>query len=88
MKSQPFEDRSSDRGRHARAIGAARSGDVVAARENIEKLREGIAARQAQRRQADYSVPSSPPVELLEAEAWLAFAEGRRDEAQQVACGG
>jgi tetratricopeptide (TPR) repeat protein len=51
----------------ARAMGAARSGDVAAARYNLVKYRESL------RESRDRDVMS---VQQLEAEAWVFFAEG------------
>jgi len=63
-----------------RAIGAARSGDAAAARENLQKFIELTAEEQAKsshhgEKAADKSVRQ------LEIEAWVAFAEGKREEA-------
>jgi tetratricopeptide (TPR) repeat protein len=65
----------------ARTIGAARSGDVVHARENLTRLRECMDAREAQRRLVGYDAPSGTSIEVLEGEGWLSFAEGRPAEA-------
>lgn len=63
-----------------RAIGAARSGDAAAARENLQKFIELSAEEQAKsshhgEKAADKSVRQ------LEIEGWVAFAEGKSDEA-------
>jgi hypothetical protein len=63
---------------HARAIGAARSGDAARAREAVARLE---ALRQAA---VDAKIAYWPdPIEIQrrEAAAWLAMAEGRKDEA-------
>jgi tetratricopeptide (TPR) repeat protein len=65
----------------ARAIGAARSGDIAAARSAAQKLTELVAAREAKSRQEGYEVSAEEATDLREAEAWLAFAEGKTSEA-------
>jgi tetratricopeptide (TPR) repeat protein len=70
----------------ARAIGAARTGDVLAARENIEKLDQARAGMLAYMRSVDaqmhmgHSGNPDVSVQQLEANAWLAWAEGRSAE--------
>lgn len=66
----------------ARAIGAARIGDISAARENIEKLNAARASSLAYMRSVDHQMHmghsgNSVSVQQLEAQAWLAWAEGR-----------
>jgi hypothetical protein len=61
----------------ARAIGAARSGDIAAARSAVEKLAEIVAAREARSRKEGYEVSAEKATDLREAEAWLAFADGK-----------
>lgn len=63
-----------------RAIGAARDADVEGARAAVEKLTEIDKLRMAQRRPAGMA-PSSESTDLSEAEAWLAYAQGKADEA-------
>jgi len=63
-----------------RAIGAARSGKVQAAREALEKLSEIDKLRIAQRSQAG-AAPTGESIDLSEAGAWLAYAQGKADEA-------
>jgi tetratricopeptide (TPR) repeat protein len=61
----------------ARAIGAARSGDPAAAREDLaalEKLQQALAGKD------DYWA-EQVAIQHLAAGAWVLFAEGRRDEA-------
>jgi hypothetical protein len=71
----------------ARAIGAARTGDVLSARENIEKLDQARAGMLAYMRSVDaemhmrHSANPDVSVQQLEAKAWLAWAEGKPDEA-------
>jgi len=64
-----------------RAIGAARSGDVEGARKDAEKLAECVAARDAQSRKKGYKVLTEEATDRREAEAWLAYAEGRPEDA-------
>src|SRR6202790_65313 len=61
----------------ARAIGAARSGDTAAARSAVGKLTEVVSAREARSRTEGYQVSAEKATDLREAEAWLAFAEGK-----------
>jgi hypothetical protein len=61
----------------ARAIGAARSADIAAARSAVEKLAEIVAAREAKSRKEGYDVSAEKATDLREAEAWLAFADGK-----------
>lgn len=74
----------------ARAIGAARTGDVVSARQNIEKLDQARAGMVAYMQSVScqmhtgHSVKSEASVQQLEAKAWLAWAEGRSAEALET----
>src|SRR5260370_371535 len=63
-----------------RAIGAARSGDAAAARENLRKFVE-ISAEEERKSSHHGDRASDKSVRQLEAEAWVAFAEGKADEA-------
>lgn len=65
----------------ARAIGAAHSGDVQGARRDVEKLGKIVALREEHNRSEGYVVKSEKAADLREAEAWLAFAEGKSQEA-------
>lgn len=71
----------------ARAIGAARIGDISSARENLEKLNQARAGSLAYMRAVDHQMHmghtgnSDVSVQQLEAQAWLAWAEGRPAEA-------
>jgi tetratricopeptide (TPR) repeat protein len=64
----------------ARAIGAARSGDVEGANADVEKLKKIVAVRDEHNRSEGYKVPKERATDLREAEAWLAFAEGKISE--------
>ena len=65
----------------ARAIGAARSGDVAGAKQDVAKLTTIVAQREEQSRGEGYKVSAEKATDLREAEAWLAFAEGKSQEA-------
>ena len=64
----------------ARAIGAARNGNVEQARKEIAQL-EGIQKKLASNKKKNQGEYDGVGDELVEAKAWLAFAEGRHDEA-------
>ena len=68
----------------ARAIGAARIGDVEGARKATAKLAEAVAAREAEQKQKGYYIPESESIDQREAEGWLAYAEGKPDEAVRI----
>jgi tetratricopeptide (TPR) repeat protein len=63
-----------------RAIGAARSGDPVAARQNLQKFIELTAEED---RKSGHHAEKGPDrsVRQQEVEAWVAFAEGKPDDA-------
>lgn len=66
----------------ARALGAARSGDLAAARQEVEKL---TAIRQALTEiKGDYDWAKQVEIHRRAAAAWLALAEGKREEALQL----
>ena len=65
----------------ARAIGAARIGDVAAAKQEVAKLTGIVTQREQQSRSEGYKVSAEKATDLREAEAWLAFAEGKSQEA-------
>src|SRR3984893_16039594 len=71
----PERRRSQDTTYWARAIGAARSGDVAAARSDVQKLAELVAAREGESKATGYEVSSEKATDLREAEAWLAYAQ-------------
>src|SRR5256885_3278665 len=64
----------------ARAIGAARSGNVEQARKEIAQL-EGIQKKLASNKKKSQGEYDGVGEELVEAKAWLAQAEGHDDEA-------
>ncbi len=66
----------------ARAIGAARTGDVAAARQDVQKLAEIRAALVEVK--GDYDWAKQVEIGRLVASAWLAHAEGKRDEALRL----
>jgi tetratricopeptide (TPR) repeat protein len=63
----------------ASAIGAARSGDPNAARKSVEKFHQSLAESRA--KMTDSSNDGEERIDVQEAEAWLAFAEGKTGEA-------
>src|SRR6266478_6375836 len=67
----------------ARAIGAARSGDVTGAEADVRELTQLVADREKRARKEGYGVSNEKASDLREAEAWLAFAKGKSDEALQ-----
>jgi len=72
-----------DAARWARAIGAARVGDAAGAEVAVNALRESVAERESRDRKKGYNVPTGKPADLGEAEAWLAYARGKTEEALQ-----
>src|SRR5438067_69349 len=64
----------------ARAIGAARSGDIPAAESAVKDLTALVAEREKRSRKEGYRASTEKPSDLGEAEAWLAFAKGKSDE--------
>jgi tetratricopeptide (TPR) repeat protein len=67
----------------ARAIGAARSGDVAGAETEVKELTQLVADREKRARKEGYEVSNEKATDLREAEGWLAFAKGKPDEALQ-----
>jgi tetratricopeptide (TPR) repeat protein len=67
----------------ARAIGAARSGDSAGAEASVKALTLVVAEREARSRKNGYTVAAERATDLSEAEAWLAFAKGKTEEALQ-----
>lgn len=63
-----------------RAIAAARSGEVEAARNNLQKFIE-ISAEEGRKYNHHNEKSADKSVRQLGAEAWLAYAEGKSDEA-------
>ncbi len=63
-----------------RAIGAAQLGDVAAARQNLQKFAE-ISAEEQRKEHHHGDKSADKNVRQLEAEAWVAFAEGKTEEA-------
>jgi len=66
--------------RAARAIGAARTGEVAQARTEISEL-EGLLKKQAKIRKKDRWAYDGVANELTIAKAWLAYSEGHHDQA-------
>ena len=67
---------------YARAIGAARSGDPAAARHEIDELSRIKQALTGVR--GDYDWARQVEIERQVASAWLAYADGKHDEALQL----
>ena len=67
----------------ARAIGAARTGDVAGAEADVKELTQIVAEREKRARKEGYDISNEKATDLREAEAWLAFAKGKSDEALQ-----
>ena len=65
----------------ARAIGAARSGDVAAADSAAKEFAKSVEERDNRARKSGYSVSAEKATDLAEAQACLAFAEGKTDQA-------
>jgi hypothetical protein len=65
----------------ARAIGAARDGDAPGARADIKKLGAATADAKAKDRKQGYEVKDEKTIVQLEAEAWLIWAEDKKDGA-------
>ena len=65
----------------ARAIGAARSGDVAGAESDLKELTELVADREKRSKKSGYTVSTEKATDLREAEAWLAFAKGKSEDA-------
>ena len=68
----------------ARVIGAARSGDVAGARQDLAKLTQIVVERNAHNKEMGYSRHTGESLDQMEAESWLAFAEGQAEAALQV----
>jgi hypothetical protein len=66
----------------ARAIGAARSGNVALAREEVAKLKALEAALVVP--PGTYDWKTQVAIERQAGEAWLAYAEGQKDEAARI----
>ena len=67
----------------ARAIGAARSGDVAGAESQVKELAQLVAEREKRSIKKGYTASTEKATDLREAEAWLSFAKGKSDEALQ-----
>jgi tetratricopeptide (TPR) repeat protein len=66
-----------------RAIGAARSGNPSAARQDLQKYVE-ISNEEKSKSSHHADKPSDKSVGQLEAEAWIVFAEGKSDQAVKM----
>ncbi len=68
-----------------RVIAAAHLGDAAAARQDLQKYVEISAEEQRKSNHHAYK-PSDKGVGQMEAEAWVAFAEGKSDQAVKTLC--
>jgi hypothetical protein len=80
----PERRNSQDSAYWARAIGAARSGDVAAAKSDVDKLVEAVAHREGESKATGYDGSTEKATDLREAEAWLAYAEGDSAKAMSL----
>jgi hypothetical protein len=64
----------------AKAIGAARSGDVDAAKSAVKKLAEIVAMREGESKATGYEGSGGKATDLGEAEAWLRLLRETRRE--------
>lgn len=67
-----------------KAIGAARSGDADGAKQDIQKLIEADEASNKREKDMGNKIYPGEGVEQREAEAWLAYAEGKSGEAVKI----
>jgi hypothetical protein len=67
----------------AHAIGAARGGNVSGAESAVKELTQLVADREKRSKKSGYNVSTEKATDLREAEAWLAFAKGKSEEALQ-----
>lgn len=65
----------------ARALGAAHSGDTKAASVELAKLDEAVAAERAESKRMGYSAGSGESADHKKVEAWIDFANGKKDQA-------
>jgi tetratricopeptide (TPR) repeat protein len=65
----------------ARAIGAARTGNLPSAKQDLAKLTEIVAKREEHERGEGYKISKEKATDLREAEAWVFFVEGKAQEA-------
>jgi tetratricopeptide (TPR) repeat protein len=64
-----------------RAIGASRSKDAASAEADVQKLTEIDKLRRMHQNDSGAGMAAAPSIDLTEAEAWLAYAQGTADEA-------
>ena len=65
----------------ARAIGSARSGDLTSALADAQKLAEVTKAQEAHEKESGNKVTEGESVEQREVDGWIAYAEGKSDDA-------
>jgi tetratricopeptide (TPR) repeat protein len=83
LQDPPLRADQLDTPRWARAIGAARIGDLATAEAAVSSLADSVANRERRARKSGYTVPKEKATDLAEAEAWLAFANGKPHDALQ-----
>jgi tetratricopeptide (TPR) repeat protein len=66
---------------YARAIGEARIGKVGEAQQDFARLKESLAAMEAHTKELGNQPDPGAGVEQSEAEAWIAYASGKHDDA-------
>ena len=81
LQDAPVRVDQKDATRWARAIGAARSGDVASAETAVKQLAESAAERESRSRKEGYAASTEKATDLGEAEAWLTFAKGNTEDA-------
>jgi tetratricopeptide (TPR) repeat protein len=80
----PERRNSQDTTYWARAIGAARTGDVASAKSDVDKLKEVVAHREGESKATGYDASPEKATDLREAEAWLAYSQGDSQKAIEL----
>jgi len=81
LQAPPGEIYKQDNTWWARTIGAARSGDANSARADLEKMIAATTAGHARMKRQGYEDVDKERIDQIETEAWVAYAEGNKDEA-------
>jgi hypothetical protein len=76
----PVRQDQQDSTHWARAIGAARSGDIATAKAAVNELARSVEEREARARKRGDEISSEKATDLREAEAWLAYAQDKTEE--------
>ena len=69
---------------YVRAMGAARSGDLNAAREDLAKLDEAISAERSEAKRMGYTAGSGESSQHRKVEAWIKFAEEKKEDGLKI----